>query len=135
MSPPFTNLSSRFVKHGLSPRFPGPVQSGPIQSNPSFTTCLLISPSGKKQRSEDYTGMQRGQTWFFTYYRFLALRRHCSVGFRKMVNFCTVHGKKASFLGGHELLCVHCVSKQPLILIPEGLPCDELECREVHVYS
>jgi hypothetical protein len=41
-----------------------------------------------------------------------------------------MHGKKASFLGGHELLCVHCVSKQPLILIPEELPCDELECRE-----
>jgi hypothetical protein len=53
----------------------------------------------------------------------------------KMVNFCTMHGKKASFLGGHELLCVHCVSKQPLILIPEELPCDELECREVYVYS
>ena len=57
-----------------------------------------------------------------------------------MVNFCTMHGKKASFLGGHELLCVlrcvHCVSKQPLILISEGLmPCDEFECREVHVYS
>ena len=103
-----------------------------------------------QRRSEDYTGMQRGQTRFFTYYRFLALRRHCSVGFRcvytsrfreiqkrfiekncKMVNFCTVHvhGKKASFLGGHELLFVHCVSKQPLILIQEGLSCDELECR------
>jgi hypothetical protein len=102
--------------------------------------------------------MQRGQTRFFTYCRFLALRRHYSVGFRcvytsrfqeiqkrfiekncKMVDFCTLHGKKASFLGGHELLCcslcVHCVSKQPLILIPEELPCDELECREVHVYS
>jgi hypothetical protein len=26
--------------------------------------------------------MQRGQAWFITYYRFLALRRHCSVGFR-----------------------------------------------------
>jgi hypothetical protein len=96
--------------------------------------------------------MQRGQARFFTY-RFLALRRHCSVGSRcvytsrfqeirkrfietncKMVDFCTMYGKKASFLGGHELLCVHCVSKQPLILIPEGLPCDELECREVHVY-
>ena len=35
-----------------------------------------------QRRSEDYTGMQRGQTRFFTYYRFLALRRHCSVGFR-----------------------------------------------------
>ena len=49
-----------------------------------------------------------------------------------------MHGKKTSFLGGHELLCVlrcvHCVSKQPLILISEGLPCDELECREVHVH-
>jgi hypothetical protein len=34
-----------------------------------------------------------------------------------MVNFCTMHGKKASFLGGYKLLCVlrcvHCVSKQP----------------------
>jgi hypothetical protein len=35
-----------------------------------------------QRRSEDYTGMQRGQTRFFTYYWFLALRRHCSVGFR-----------------------------------------------------
>jgi hypothetical protein len=56
-----------------------------------------------------------------------------------MVNFCTMHGKKASFLGGRELLCVlrcvHCVSKQSLILISKGLSCDELECREVHVYS
>ena len=97
----------------------------------------------EQRRSEDYTGMQRGQARFITYYRFLVLRRHCSVGFRcvytsrfreiqkrftekksKMVNFCTMHGKKASFFGGHELLFVHCVSKQPLIL--EGLPCDEL---------
>ena len=52
-----------------------------------------------------------------------------------MVNFCPMHGKKASFLGGHEHLCVHCVSKQPLILFSEGLPCDELEYREVRVYS
>jgi hypothetical protein len=36
----------------------------------------------KQRRSEDYTGMQRGQARFFTYYQFLALRRHCSVGFR-----------------------------------------------------
>jgi hypothetical protein len=42
-------------------------------------------------------------------------------------------GKKASFLGGHELLLVHCVSKQALILIPKGLPCVQLQCREVHV--
>jgi hypothetical protein len=53
----------------------------------------------------------------------------------KMVNFCTICGKKASFLAEHELLFVHCVSKQPLIIIPEGLPCDELECREVQTGS
>ena len=113
-----------------------------------------LSSLGLQRRSEDYTGMQRGQARFFTYYRFLALRRHCSVGFRCiytsrfqeiqkrfieknciMVDFCTMHGKKASFLGGHELLRVHCMSKQLLILISEGLECDELECREVHVYS
>ena len=55
-----------------------------------------------------------------------------------MVNFCTMNGKKASFLGGLLCVqrCVHCVSKQPLILISEGfIPCDEFECREVHVYS
>jgi hypothetical protein len=52
-----------------------------------------------------------------------------------MVNFCTICGKKASFLGGHELLFVHCVPKQPLIMIPEGLPCDELECCEVQTGS
>jgi hypothetical protein len=69
----------------------------------------------RQRRSEDYTGMQRGQARFITYYQFLALRRHCSVGFRclytsrfreiqkdfiekncKMVNFCTIRGKKAS---------------------------------------
>jgi hypothetical protein len=39
-----------------------------------------------QRRSEDYTGMQRGQARFITYYWsgywFLALRRHCSVGIR-----------------------------------------------------
>ena len=55
-------------------------------------------------------------------------RKHC-----KMASFCTIRGTKASFLGGHELLFVHCVSKQPLLLISEGLPCVQLECREVHV--
>ena len=35
-----------------------------------------------QRRSEDYTGMQLGRARFFTYYRLLALRRHCSVGFR-----------------------------------------------------
>ena len=35
-----------------------------------------------QRRSEDYTGIQRGQARFFTYYRFLAPRRHRSVGFR-----------------------------------------------------
>ena len=31
MSPPFTNRSPRFVKHGLSPRFPGPVRSSSVR--------------------------------------------------------------------------------------------------------
>ena len=35
----------------------------------------------------------------------------------------------------NKLLLVHCVSKQPLVLIPDGLPCVELEYREDHVYS
>jgi hypothetical protein len=95
--------------------------------------------------------MQRGQARFFTY-RFLDLRRHCSVGFRcvytsrfqeiqkrfiekncKMVDFALCMERKLRFW--HELLRVHSVSKQLLILISEGLACDELECREVHVYS
>jgi hypothetical protein len=46
-----------------------------------FLTISAFYPLGQR-RSEDYTGMQRGQARFFTYYRFLALRRHCSVGFR-----------------------------------------------------
>jgi hypothetical protein len=104
-----------------------------------------------QRRSEDYTGMQRGQARFFTYYRFLALRRHCSVGFRcrntsrfreiqkrfyrkkiaKWWTFalCMERKPRAS------VLFVHCVSKQPLILIPEGSPCDELECRMFIVFN
>ena len=64
----------------------------------------------------------------FTPQGFKRFRKDLSRKNCKMVDFCTMHGKKASFLGGHELLCVlrcvHCVSKQPLILISEGLPCD-----------
>jgi hypothetical protein len=36
MSPPFTNRSPRFVKHGLRPRFSGPVQSGFYKFSPRF---------------------------------------------------------------------------------------------------
>jgi hypothetical protein len=71
----------------------------------------------------------------FTPRGFKRFRKDLSKKNCKMMDFCTMHGKKASFLGGHELLCVHCVSKQLLILISEGVACDELECREVHVYS
>ena len=71
----------------------------------------------------------------FTPRGFKIFRKDLSKTNCKMVDFCTMHGKKASFLGGHKLLRVHCVSKQLLILISEGLACDELECREVHVYS
>ena len=50
-----------------------------------------------------------------------------------MANFRTIRGNKASVLKQHELLFVHCVSKQPLFVIPNGLPCVQLECREIHV--
>ena len=52
-----------------------------------------------------------------------------------MAHFRTIRGKQASPLKKNKLLLVHCVSKQPLVLIPDGLPCveRELECREVHV--
>ena len=50
-----------------------------------------------------------------------------------MAHFRTIRGKQASPLKENKLLLVHCVSKQPLVLIPDGLPCVELECREVHV--
>ena len=50
-----------------------------------------------------------------------------------MAHFRTIRGKQASPLKENKLLFVHCVSKQPLVLIPDGLPCVELECREVHV--
>jgi hypothetical protein len=83
--------------------------------------------------------MQRGQARFFyilsisrsapSLFGRLSLCLHLEVSrdsekiYRKknceMVGFCTMHGKKASFLGGHELLRVHCVSKQLLILISE----------------
>ena len=50
-----------------------------------------------------------------------------------MVHFHTIRRKQASPLKENKLLLVHCVSKQPLVLIPDGLPCVELECRDVHV--
>jgi hypothetical protein len=77
----------------------------------------------------------RSASAVFTSRGFKTFRKDLSKKNCKMVDFCTMYGKEASFLGGHELLCVHCVSKQLLILIPEELPCDELECREVHVHS
>ena len=51
----------------------------------------------------------------FTPRRFERFRKDFIEKNCKMVNFCAICGKKASFLGGHELLFVHCVSKQPLI--------------------
>ena len=93
--------------------------------------------------------MQRAKFWLITYYRFFVTRRHFSVRFRGIRNswnsasklfycvkngaFRNIRGKQASTLKENKLLLVHCVSKQPLVLIPDGLPCVELECREVHV--
>ena len=50
-----------------------------------------------------------------------------------MAHFRAIRGKQASPLKENKLLLVHCVSKQPLVLIPDGLLCLELECCEVHV--
>ena len=53
----------------------------------------------------------------------------------KMAYFRTIRGKQASLSKENKLLLVHCVSKQPLVLIADGLPSVELEYREVHVSS
>ena len=53
----------------------------------------------------------------------------------KMAHFRGVRGKQASLSKENKLLLVHCVSKQPLVLIPNGLPSVELEYREVDVSS
>ena len=50
-----------------------------------------------------------------------------------MAHFRTIRGKQAAILNRNELLFIHGVSKELLNLILEGLPCVELECREVHV--
>ena len=50
-----------------------------------------------------------------------------------MAHFRTIRGIQASLPKKNKLLLVHCVSKQPLVVIPDGLPCVELEYREVHV--
>ena len=107
-----------------------------------FTICIpcLLHP---EEVGWLYTGMHCWQTHFITYYRFLGIARHCSISFRgsqnwrsisiiatKMASFRCIRGKNVSVLNGHELLFVQCVSKETLILIPSGLPCVELECRE-----
>ena len=65
------------------------------------------------------------------------MKLHTELGrlWLKMAHFRTIRGKQASLLQENKLLLVHCVSKQPLVLIPDGLPCVELEYREVHVSS
>jgi hypothetical protein len=42
-------------------------------------------------------------------------------------------GHKASVLEGHNLLFVHCVSSEPMLLVPNGLSCVQFECREIHI--
>ena len=78
--------------------------------------------------------MQRGQARFITYYRFLALRRHCSVGFRYVYTsrFREIPKDFIENIIEWRVFALF-VERKPLILIPEGLPCVQLECREVHV--
>jgi hypothetical protein len=40
---------------------------------------------------------------------FKRFRRDLSKKYCKMVDFCTMHGKEAPFLCGHELLFLHCL--------------------------
>ena len=46
-----------------------------------------------------------------------------------------IRGKQASLPKENKLLLVHCVSKQPLVFIPDGLLSVELEYHEDHVSS
>jgi hypothetical protein len=50
-----------------------------------------------------------------------------------MANFRTVRGNKATDLDGRDHLYVHCVSKERLELLLQGMSCVELECCELHV--
>jgi hypothetical protein len=120
-------------------------------------TCARTKTSKvpTQRRSEDYTGMQRGQARFITYYWFLALRRHYSVGIRcvytstfreipkrfyrkKIVKwwiFALFVERKLRFWVDMSLCLFTVCQNSHLIMIPEGLPCDELECRQVQTGS
>ena len=50
-----------------------------------------------------------------------------------MANFRTVRGTKASALDSHELLYIHCVSKERFELVPYGFECVKIECCELHI--
>ena len=69
------------------------------------------------------------------YYQFPVTRGHCSTSFRceNMSNFRTDRGNKATDLNGSDHLYAHCVSKERLELLAQGMSCVELECCELHV--
>ncbi len=50
-----------------------------------------------------------------------------------MANFRTVCGKEGTDLNGCDHLYVHCVSKERLELLVQGMSCVELEWCELHV--
>ena len=50
-----------------------------------------------------------------------------------MATFRTVRGNKATDLNGCDHLYVHCVSKERLEMLVQGMSCVELECCELHV--
>lgn len=50
-----------------------------------------------------------------------------------MAVFRSIVGKNAMVFDTHELIYVHCVSKQTLDVIPDGLSCVKLRCREIHI--
>ncbi len=67
------------------------------------------------------------------YYQFPVTRGHCSTSSRcvNMANFRTDRGNKATDLNGSDHLYVHCVSKERLELLAQGMSCVELECCHV----
>ncbi len=50
-----------------------------------------------------------------------------------MANFRTDRGNKATDLNGCDPLYVHCVSKERLELLAQGMSCVELDCCELHL--
>ena len=62
-----------------------------------------------QSKNEHYTRMQRGQTQFITYYRFLSRSFHHAPAFEGITTrLRSVSGKMHLNSDGHEIFIVHC---------------------------